>query len=343
MKTKSRLYLSVAAVAVTAFLSTPSAQLHAQQAANPAIHVGANDIGGVVTGPTGPEAGVWVIAETTELGTKMAKMVVTDDQGRYVMPDLPKANYSIWVRGYGLVDSPKVQSAPGKTLNLTAVKAPDEKAAAQYYPAIYWFAMMKIPDKSQFPGTGPNGNGISPGMKDQGEFLDMVRTDGCVTCHQLGNKATREIPKELGEFKTGFEAWTRRVQSGQAATNMINNLDRMGTNGALKMFSDWTDRIAKGELPASKPQRPQGVERNVVVTVWDWSSPTAYLHDSISTDRRNPTVNANGPLFGSTENSDRQSARVQSGAEHGHPGQDPGARPQDAEHQGRPDAGALAL
>src|ERR1700704_5483595 len=240
MKIKTRLNLSVAAIAGAAFLNIPSAQLNAQQAANPAIKVGANDLGCVVTGPTGPEAGVWVIAETTELGTKMSKMVVTDDQGRYVLPDLPKANYSVWVRGYGLVDSPKVQTAPGKTLNLTAVKAPDEKAAAQYYPAIYWFAMMKIPDKSQFPGTGPNGNGISPQMKDQGQFLDMVRTDGCVTCHQLGNKATREIPKELGEFKNGFEAWTRRVQSGQAATNMINNLARMGTSASLKMFSDWT-------------------------------------------------------------------------------------------------------
>jgi hypothetical protein len=302
MKIKNRLYLSVAAVAVAVVLNGPSAQLNAQQAANPAIHVGANDLGGVVTGPTGPEAGVWVIAETTELGTKMAKMVVTDDQGRYVMPDLPKANYSVWVRGYGLVDSPKVQSAPGKMLNLTAVKAPDEKAAAQYYPAVYWFAMMKIPDKSQFPGTGPTGNGISPQMKDQGQFLDLVRTDGCVTCHQLGNKATRELPKELGEFKTGLEGWTRRVQSGQAATQMINNLDRMGTNATLKMFSDWTDRIAAGELPASKPQRPQGIERNVVVTVWDWSSPTAYLHDSISTDRRNPTINANGPQFNPAQN-----------------------------------------
>src|SRR3984893_353959 len=290
MKTKSRLCLSVAAIAVAAFFNAPSGQ--AQQAASPAIHVGANDIGGGGTRPGGPEAGVWVIAETTELGTKMAKMVVTDDQGRYVMPDLPKANDSVWVRGYGLVDSPKVQAAPGKMLNLTAVKAPDEKAAAQYYPAIYWFAMMKIPDKSQFPGTGPSGNGISPQMKDQGQYLDLVRTDGCVTCHQLGNKATREIPKELGEFKTGYEGWTRRIQSGQAAPPMINNIDRMGTSGTLKMFGDWTDRIAAGELPASKPQRPQGIERNVVVTVWDWSSPTAYLHDSISTDRRNPTLNA---------------------------------------------------
>src|SRR5258708_22387396 len=180
MQTKSRLYLSVAAVAVAAFLNAPTAQLNAQQAANPAIHVGANDLGGVVTGPTRPEAGAWVIAETTELGTKMAKMVVTDDQGRYVLPDLPKANYSVWVRGYGLVDSPKVQAAPGKMLNLTAVKAPDDKAASQYDPAVYWFAMMKVPDRSQFPGTGPTGNGISPQMKDQGQLLDMVRTDGCV-------------------------------------------------------------------------------------------------------------------------------------------------------------------
>ena len=114
MKTKSRLYLSVAAVAVAAFLNVPSAQLHAQQAANPAIHVGANDLGGVVTGPTGPEAGVWVIAETTELGTKMAKMVVTDDQGRYVLPDLPKANYNVWVRGYGLVDSRRCRLRPAR-------------------------------------------------------------------------------------------------------------------------------------------------------------------------------------------------------------------------------------
>src|ERR1700692_3424800 len=181
MKTKSRLYLSVAAVAVAVFLNAPSTQLHAQQAANPAIHVGANDIGGVVNGPSGPEAGVWVIAETTELGTKMAKMVVTDDQGRYVLPDLPKAKYKIWVRGYGLVDSPKVDAEPGKIINLTAVKAPNEAAAAEYYPAIYWYSMINVPDKASFPGTGPQGNGINPNMKTQGQYLDAVKTNGCIT------------------------------------------------------------------------------------------------------------------------------------------------------------------
>ena len=90
-----------------------------------AVRIDNDDIGGVVTSASGPEAGVWVIAETTDLPTKYAKIVVTDDQGRYVLPDLPKANYNVWVRGYGLVDSPKVKTAPGKILNLKAVVAPN--------------------------------------------------------------------------------------------------------------------------------------------------------------------------------------------------------------------------
>ena len=59
----------------------------------------------------------------------------------------------------------------------------------------------------------------------------------------------------------------------------------------------------KGELPAQAPPRPQGVERNVVITQWDWADPKAYLHDEISTDKRNPTVNANGLIYGSPEES----------------------------------------
>src|SRR5437868_15551305 len=99
-----------------------------------AQNIGATDIGGVVNGAKGPETGVWVIAETTDLPTRFARIVVTDERGRYLIPDLPKANYSVWVRGYGLVDSQKVKAAPGKSLNLTAVVAPDSRAAAQYYP-----------------------------------------------------------------------------------------------------------------------------------------------------------------------------------------------------------------
>src|SRR4051794_8295596 len=148
MRFKDRLYLSGAAIALAGVLAAAPAELRAQTA----VAVDADDIGGVVTGASGPEAGVWVIAETTDLPTKYAKMVVTDDQGRYVVPDLPKAKYKVWVRGYGLVDSPKVDGEPGTQLNLRAVPAPNDAAAAQYYPAIYWYSMMQIPHADQFGG-----------------------------------------------------------------------------------------------------------------------------------------------------------------------------------------------
>src|SRR5207244_768156 len=156
-----------------------------------------------------------VSAETTDPPTKLAKIVVTDDRGRYLVPDLPKGNYTVWARGYGLIDGPKVKSVPGKIVNLTATIAPNAKAAAEYYPASYWYSLLQVPAKSEFPGTGPGGNGISPNIKSQAQLLDLLKTDRCWSCHQLG--------------------------------------------------------------------------------------PKAYLHDEIATDKRNPTVNAHGLLYGSPE------------------------------------------
>ena len=295
--------LSVAILTAVVLFAAGQARLDAQQAKDPALRVGAADLGGVVTSANGPEAGVWVIAETTELPTKYVKIVVTDDRGRYVLPELPKATYSVWVRGYGLVDSPKVRTAPGKTLDLTAVVAPSAAAAAEYYPAIYWYSMLRVPERSEFPGTGPEGNGINPALRSQEQWLDIVKTNGCYGCHALGTKAMRTIPRELGDFPSSVDAWQRRIQSGQALTQMTTNLGRMGNARALRLFADWTDRIAAGELPTSRPTRPQGVERNVVLTLWDWAGPKDYLHDEISTDKRNPRLNANGLIYGATEES----------------------------------------
>ncbi len=70
-----------------------------------------------------------------------------------------------------------------------------------------------------------------------------------------------------------------------------------GRARGLEMWSDWTKRIAAGELPKEAPPRPAGVERNLVITSWDWAN-GRYVHDNISTDRHNPTVNANGPIYG---------------------------------------------
>ena len=259
-----------------------------------------DDISGAVTGPNGPEAGVWVIAETMDLPTRFSRIVVTNDAGQYLIPDLPSATYDVWVRGYGLVDSEKVSAQPGDMLDLTAVVAPDEAAAAQYYPAGHWLSLIEVPGTDQFPGTGPDGNGISPNVGSQAEWLRMVKSGGCTACHSLGNLATREIPPQLGDFDSLVDAWDRRIQSGQAGGSMSNGLDRMGRRAALEMFADWTDRIITGELPEA-PARPQGIERNVVVTQWDWADPKAYLHDEISTDKRDPTVNAYGPIYGALE------------------------------------------
>jgi hypothetical protein len=294
VKTKGILLAVGAAVVVATAASWVT--LDARQAAADAVRIDADDIGGVVTGPKGPEAGVWVIAETTDLPTRFSKTVVTDDRGRYLVPDLPKANYTIWVRGYGLVDSAKVQAAPGKVLNLTAVAAPDARAAAQYYPAGYWFSLLQPPAKSEFPGTGPQGNGISPNIRSQSDWIRTAKSGGCLACHQLGNKATREIPKALGSFESAQDAWERRVQSGQAGAQMLNGLTNLGAG----RFADWTDRIAAGELPPAPP-RPQGIERQVVITQWDWADPKVYLHDEASTDRRNPTLNRNGLIYGALE------------------------------------------
>jgi hypothetical protein len=262
-----------------------------------------NEIRGTVTSGNGAEAGIWVIAETTDLPTRYSKIVVTDDQGRYLIPDLPKANYTLWTRGYGLVDGPKARSAPGKVVDLEATVASDAKAAARYYPAIYWYAALAVPPASDFPGTGANGNGMPETLKSQGQWLDIVKTDGCYTCHQLGDASTRTIPQTLGHFANTQEAWEARIQAGQASGNMVNNIGRLDTQRALKLFAEWTDRINAGALPAEHPSRPQGVERNLVITQWDWSNPKSYLHDSIASDKRDPTVNANGLIYGATEES----------------------------------------
>src|SRR5690606_11873279 len=192
------------------------------------VAIGGDDIGGVVTGPKGPEAGVWVIAETHDLPTRYAKIVVTDDNGRYLIPDLPSATYTIWVRGYGLVDSPKKEASPGTNLNLDAVEAPNPHAAAEYYPAGYWFSLLNVPDNSNFPGEGPEGNGISPEIKNQAQFLRTVKSGTCLACHQLGSKGTREFQESMGTFDSSVDAWERRLQSGQAGGSMISTVHQLG-------------------------------------------------------------------------------------------------------------------
>ena len=122
----------------------------------------------------------------------------------------------------------------------------------------------------------------------------------------------------------------RRITSGQSGEMMTNRIAGQFGGAPYKYFGDWTDRVAKGELPKNKPPRPTGVERNIVVTTWDWSTPDKYLHDLIASDRRNPTVNANGPLYGSPEYATDNMPDARSEDQHGVVLQDAGGGPGDA-------------
>src|SRR5579859_2553384 len=198
------------ALVIASFVIAYSGPLKAQQ--NATLPVGADAIGGQVTGASGPEAGVWVIAETTDLPTKFAKMVVTNDSGQFVIPQLPAAKYKIWVRGYGLIDSDKQDVVPGKTINLSAKPAPNEAAAAEYYPGMYWYSMLKIPDAGEFPGADKSPTGMPAGMKTQSDWIDTIK-NSCQSCHALGSKNIRSPNPALGHFANSEELWARRLQS----------------------------------------------------------------------------------------------------------------------------------
>ncbi len=271
-------------------------------AAAPAIDV--DDIGGVVTGAAGPEAGVWVIAETRDTNTPFTKIVITDDQGRYVLPDLPSGTYKVFVRGYGIKQSNPSEVARGKTANFTVETETDARADAQFYPANYWSSMIRPPAASEFPGTGPKGNGISPTMAVQQQWMAHLK-ENCHYCHQLGTKTTRE-------GATTEEEWSERISKfrnlgdhvladhGERYAGVMNNqMTGFGRSRALAMYADWTKRIAAGEIPKEKPPRPAGIERNLVLSMWDWAD-GHYIHDEATSDKRNPTVNAKGPTYGVT-------------------------------------------
>jgi streptogramin lyase len=254
-------------------------------------------IAGKVASDKGAEPGVWVIAETAELLTPFIKIVVTDDKGRFVLPQMPEATYRIWIRGFGLKDSEKIEARPGDhELDLAAVTAKTPQEAAQVYPPDYWLSLLEPPPANAFPGTGPEGNGIAPTLKTQVEWLNNLKSN-CHLCHQLGNQITRTLDHMAHlNFATPEEAWAYRTKLGVRGSHMAGAFNAFGIENASRVFADWTTRIAKGEVPPA-PARPSGVERNLVATLWDWGVETSYMHDEITTDKNDPTVNAGGPVY----------------------------------------------
>ena len=276
------MHLRYSALAVVVMLAWAGIWLSAQGGE---VAIDSDDIGGVVTSGNGPEAGVWVIAETTDLPTKFARIVVTDNQGRYVVPDLPDARYDLFVRGYGLEDSVRSTARPGQRLNLDAPVAPDARSAAQVYPAAWWLNM------------------ITPPADEEAQLEFALTMKQCYDCHQVGNKATREIlPAMRGRSGSSLDVWTRRTGVGPSGPGMAGQFRALGD--MRQALADWTDRVAVGEAPREPPPRPAGVERNLVITLWDWGSEVDGRTDMAAADIRDGTVNANGPVFGVAEMTD---------------------------------------
>jgi hypothetical protein len=259
---------------------------------------------GVVTSSAGAEAGVWVIAETTDLPTGYLKIVVTGDDGRFVIPDMPAGNYHVWVRGYGLRDSPKQLMRPGAdAVTLEVERAANAQEAARVYPADYWWSLLEPPAEREFRAGGGQGLGLGAGMNSQAQWLDTLKL-GCNFCHQVGNQTTRSFDHWSPRFRaeeglseaSSEELWHRRLRTGVRGGDMLARLAALGPERSARAFAQWTDRIAAGAVPPAPP-RPQGEERNVVITMWDWGTETSYMHDEIVTDKRNPRVNAGGAVY----------------------------------------------
>jgi hypothetical protein len=263
--------------AVAAFLAVSrSGAIDVAQNARPDVPIDGSSIGGIVRERASGrgEAGVWVIAETSDLPSPFRRIVVTDDAGRFVVPALPEAGYQLWVRGYGVRDSSRVSVSRG-SLAALVVDVADPQEAARIYPASYWLSLLRPPAAGELPAD----------FASQTHWLTDAKL-GCIRCHQFGSPIFHSRAEPLA-----WEAsWTERPLESRTA----DVLGRRATNTA---FSDWARRIRKGELPAAPP-RPAGIERNVVMTQWDWGGTNSYIHDVIATDKRQPTRYPHGRIWG---------------------------------------------
>ncbi len=303
MKTLRILNAGLLAVGCAVIVTVSLAGTGGEQTTGQAVSIDADDIGGVVTGPKGPEAGVWVIAETTDLPTKF----VEDRRHRRSRP-LPAARSAegeLQRVGARLRPRRLAEGAgdAGQDAEPDGGRRAERARRRRVLPGrLLVLAAQACPRRASSPAPGRRGNGISPNIDRPGASGSAsLKSGGCTACHQLGTKGTREIPPALGTFHDvgrGVGA-AHAVRTGRRADDQRRSTS---SGASARSRCSPTGPIASpaGEVPPAPP-RPQGIERNVVITEWDWADPKAYLHDEVSTDRRNPTLNANGLIYGALE------------------------------------------
>ena len=222
-----------------------------------------------------PEAGVWVIAETRSLPTIFRRIVVTEDAGRFVVPDLPEGSYHVWVRGYGLRDSIPVEVSRGDTVELLVTDAETPQDAAAIYPASYWLSLYRPPAANELPDE----------FDDRAQWIANMKL-GCMRCHQFGGQVFHAHTRP----ESWEDAWRHRSLEQRTA-------EWLGAEVFPRTLAEWATRIAEGEVPPAPP-RPTDLERHVVISQWEWGRHDSYIHDLISTDKRNPTQYPFGRIWG---------------------------------------------
>ena len=268
----------------------------AQQPA--AVAVDADDIGGVVTGAKGPEAGVWVIAET---GT--ADSIREDRRHRRSRPVPDPGPAEGELRRLGPRLRPRRfregqgHARPHPGLDRESRAEPARRRAV--LPRRLLGVDDQLPRHERVPRQGRQRrrrDGHEPGSvrlpREVGRHLGS-----CFTCHQFGDKATRETPKSLGTFANSHDAWLRRIQSGQVGRRHGEDVQharhparpsrcsQTGRTGSPRASCRRRRRDRRASSGTSSSRNGTGGRQDI--------SPRLAV-----TDRRNPTVNANGPVYG---------------------------------------------
>ena len=287
MRAKRPLALLAAAVTVIAFMAVGATlgTRHGQEGARPRRRASSR-----ARWPRArrPEAGVWVIAETDDLPTPYRKIVVTDGQGRFVLPELPEADYEVWVRGYGLRDSAKIPATVGRKgpeppVAITVEDATAPVEAAAIYPANYWLSLFKPPANTE---ALPGGRNRRLDERVQAR-LQALPPDGL-----------RPARAACAATAPGSTPASRRPAPCTAPRSA----------SAATPCSTRSPTGARASRRARPPRRRRARRASSATS----SSPSGtgatsytYAHDEIATDKRNPRLNADGKVWGVDIGNDR--------------------------------------
>ena len=220
MKNTKVLGLILILCCVAAWLTAYPVQLGSQQDAG--IPIDNDDIGGVVTSAKGPEAGVWVIAETNDLPTRFARMVVTDDQGRYVIPESAQSqlrHLGARLRIGGFTESEKRSRQASQPQSGGGAKRSRGSAILSGNLLVFHARRFLKPDEF-------GGKGEIPAKLTQTEWLNTMKNNGCIGCHQLGQLSTRTFPKSVPH---PIGTWGRPKNRGSAASSPVNPASKCST------------------------------------------------------------------------------------------------------------------